>query len=164
MEEWKSIKELDDKYEVSSLGNIRNVNTGKILNGDINNIGYKRIMAGGKHYFVHRLVAKYFVDGYEDGLVVNHKDGNKLNNIPNNLEWVTRSENDLHAFRLNLRKPHPSEHRYKIIKYDLATNKILHIYENSTECSNDLKVSRSNIYATCHGKQKSCKGFGLKYA
>ena len=42
---------------------------------------------------IHRLVAKYFVPGYFDGAVVNHKDGNNRNNHASNLEWVTQREN-----------------------------------------------------------------------
>ena len=42
---------------------------------------------------VHRLVAKYFVSGYFDGAVVNHKDGNNRNNHASNLEWVTQRDN-----------------------------------------------------------------------
>ena len=59
-----------------------------------------------KRFFIHRLVAQHFCEGYQKDLVVNHKDGNKLNNCANNLEWVTRSENDLHAFKNNLRQKH----------------------------------------------------------
>ncbi len=42
---------------------------------------------------IHRLVAKYFVDGYFDGAVVNHIDGDETNNHCTNLEWVTQKEN-----------------------------------------------------------------------
>lgn len=42
---------------------------------------------------IHRLVAEYFVDGYFDGAVVNHIDGNNRNNRADNLEWVTIKEN-----------------------------------------------------------------------
>ena len=41
----------------------------------------------------HRLVEKAFVDGFEEGLTVNHIDGNKNNNLPSNLEWVTLARN-----------------------------------------------------------------------
>jgi hypothetical protein len=51
-------------------------------------IGKKR-----KKFRVHRLVAREFVLGYEENLTVNHIDGNKLNNLPSNLEWVTLSKN-----------------------------------------------------------------------
>lgn len=44
-------------------------------------------------YSMHRLVGKYFCEGYKEGLVVNHIDGNGLNNYYKNLEWVTQKEN-----------------------------------------------------------------------
>lgn len=57
---------------------------------------YNIILSDKKHRFtksIHRLVAEYFVDGYFDGAVVNHKDGNNRNNDYSNLEWVTQKEN-----------------------------------------------------------------------
>jgi hypothetical protein len=42
---------------------------------------------------IHRLVAEHFVDGYFDGAVPNHKDGNNRNNDSENLEWVSVKEN-----------------------------------------------------------------------
>lgn len=52
---------------------------------------------------VHRVVALAFCDGAQRGYEVNHKDGNKLNNNANNLEWVSHSENMRHAIKNNLR-------------------------------------------------------------
>lgn len=46
-----------------------------------------------KRYFVHRLVAYYFCEGYFEGAVVNHIDANTSNNHYKNLEWVTCAEN-----------------------------------------------------------------------
>lgn len=43
-----------------------------------------------KYVQIHRLVAKYFVDGYFHGAVVNHKDTNIHNNNYMNLEWITQ--------------------------------------------------------------------------
>lgn len=48
---------------------------------------------------VHRAVASAFCDGYEEWLVVDHIDNNKLNNSASNLRWVTASENALASFR-----------------------------------------------------------------
>lgn len=54
---------------------------------------------------VHRIVATYFCDNPEHKPEVNHIDGNKSNNRASNLEWVTRSENERHAYRTGLAKP-----------------------------------------------------------
>ena len=83
IEIWKPIKNYENYYSISNLGNVKNNKTGKILCGDINNAGYRRITLYNpvrKRYFIHRLVAYHFCDGYSSELVVNHVDGNKLNN------------------------------------------------------------------------------------
>jgi len=46
---------------------------------------------------LHRVVARAFVEGYKEELVVNHLDGNKANNRADNLEWCTQKENEAHA-------------------------------------------------------------------
>lgn len=166
MEEWKDIEGYEGYYEISTLGNVRNVKTNHILTGDTNNIGYRRItlyVPKKKRFFIHRLVAKHFCEGYKEGLVVNHKDGNKLNNSKENLEWVTRSENDKHAYKLQLRKPNPCTFKHKIAGYDSASGELVKIFNDTEECSKELKVHRANIYNCCNGKQKSCRGLVLKY-
>lgn len=166
MEIWKDIVGYEDNYQISNYGNVKNKITGKILIGDKNNIGYRRVILyqpKKKRFFVHRLVALHFVDGYKENLVINHIDGNKENNHYKNLEWVTRSENDLHAFRLGLRHTYPSQFKYRIEQFDLKTNQTIHVFENINECTNTLHVARTNIYACCNGRQKSCRGFGFRY-
>ena len=61
-------------------------------------IGNKRITKA-----VHRLVAECFVDNPNNYKEVNHKDGDKLNNTKDNLEWVSRSDNLKHAYKQKLR-------------------------------------------------------------
>jgi hypothetical protein len=53
---------------------------------------------------LHRLVALAYIENPNEFKEVNHKDGNRLNNSYVNLEWVTRSENQLHAYRNGLQK------------------------------------------------------------
>ena len=61
-----------------------------------------------KQLSVHRLVATTFIPNLENKPTVNHKDGNKLNNSVDNLEWATYSEQQLHAFNTGL-KTHKGE-------------------------------------------------------
>lgn len=104
--------------EVSNIGTVRKINVkGKItdcaLNKSKTSVGYyfaARVLNEDLEYCfvgVHRLVALAF-HGLppEDGLLYepNHKDGNKHNNLPSNLEWMTRSENCIHALKNNLRR------------------------------------------------------------
>ena len=98
-------KKYNDFIEVSEAGDVKS--HGKLIKGEIVKAGYRRIHVSheGKSYkfFVHRLVAEAFIDNPEKLPVVNHKDGNKLNNSVNNLEWITYSGNLSHAYRTGLR-------------------------------------------------------------
>lgn len=78
---------------------------------------------------IHRLVAKNFVEGYEEGLTVNHKDCNKRNNHYSNLEWVTQKENVAHANKNGLIKNRKAgeDHPFaKIKKEDVREIRRLH--------------------------------------
>ena len=72
-----------------------------------NKIGYKA-------KYIHRLVAETYIPNTKNKECVNHKDGNKLNNSVDNLEWVTHKENVIHAYRIGLNKGRKGK---KIIKY-----------------------------------------------
>ena len=79
MEIWKDIKDYEGYYQISSNGQVKSLLTNKILIGDTNNLGYRRVTLYSpikKRFFIHRLVALHFCEGYQDGLIVNHKDGN----------------------------------------------------------------------------------------
>lgn len=77
---------------------------GKTLKPRLSNSGYLRVVVYvdgvRKDVSIHRLVADVYVIGI--GEQVNHKDGNKLNNNATNLEWVSRSQNAIHAVALGL--------------------------------------------------------------
>ena len=133
-EEWKDIIiENCDKYQVSNLGNIRRKEyityksdgtqqtfKEKLCSLHTTSCGYLfvnlQIAKNKKKAFsVHRLVATYFIPNPENKPEVNHIDGNKKNNVVTNLEWTTRQENELHAFREGLAK-HTEESKAKISK------------------------------------------------
>ena len=107
-----------DNYFIYDDGNVLNTSTQKMLSGSISEHGYKyyRLSKNNKKttYYAHRLVAMYFIPNPNELPVVNHKDGNKLNNNIDNLEWVTYSENTEH-FHQQLRKQHTNRKNEKFV-------------------------------------------------
>lgn len=100
MEVWKPIVDFET-YEVSNIGNIRNIKTGRILKSK-NREGYRAIIISRNHtpktFNIHRLVAQAFIPNPNNYPVVNHIDGNRSNNEVSNLEWCTIKENNNHTF------------------------------------------------------------------
>lgn len=112
MEEWRDVIGYEEYFQVSNLGRIYSKRTSKILKQTICKTGYYTVATkiGGRNgkslcFKVHRLVAEAFIYNLENKPFVNHKDGNKLNNSQENLEWCTQSENVLHALEIGLLKP-----------------------------------------------------------
>lgn len=107
MEIWKEIQELNGKYSISSLARIRNNNSMVIKKVYVSPTGYEcfSFQHNGIQTIknLHRLYAQAFIPNPENKRVVNHKDGNKLNNDLSNLEWSSYSENINHAYENNLR-------------------------------------------------------------
>ena len=111
MDDWKQIENLP--YSVSRNGEVRNDRTGRIITPSRLKNGYlmARLWVDYKVYYrlVHRLVAISFVENPFGKSDVNHIDGDKANNNAINLEWVTKSENQLHRYNvLNRRGHNPS--------------------------------------------------------
>ena len=96
METWRKI--AGSQYLVSNEGRIKSLRSGRILKPWLNcATGYPQVRIGGrKKHSVHRLVACAFLGEFPD-LFVNHKDGSRTNNNVENLEWVTRTANHIHA-------------------------------------------------------------------
>ena len=104
---WKDIKNWEEIYQVNELGQVRNIKTGNLIHGDTNNAGYPRVglYDNDRHQklFRHRLVAEAFIPNPLNLKEINHKNGNKSDNTVENLEWITRTENEHHAHRNGLK-------------------------------------------------------------
>lgn len=101
---FKPLKDYPNLYFIDDKGNLSNGR--KLLKPYVINSGYKayRVNVKGvrKSYLIHRLVAEAFVPNPNNYPIVNHIDGDKLNNEATNLEWCTNSHNILEARRLGL--------------------------------------------------------------
>ena len=105
-EQWKKHPEFDN-YQISNLGRVWSERRQRIMSIFKQNFGYWLIQIvdnNGKstRFLVHRLVALTWIPNPSNKKYVNHLDGNKANNTVTNLEWVTSSENILHARQTGL--------------------------------------------------------------
>jgi len=120
-EEWRPVVGYEGWYEVSSQGRVRRAAPGKgthigyVLKPRMGwhyfTVGLRRLGYPQRMVFIHRLVAEAFLGGPPPGFEANHKDGDKLNNRPGNLEWVTPSQNCRHALANGLSVPARGEQK-----------------------------------------------------
>lgn len=176
MEIWKDITGFEGHYQVSNLGRVKSlewiyysgqghyakkVQPEKILSQKISKkTGYCIVLLYGekRHYCsVHRLVAEAFLPKLEGKTIINHKDGNKQNNKVENLEWVTYSENTIHALRHGLRTITP------VIEYDLLSTETRY-WDSVKEAADFYNVTRGVIYNCLNGRIKTVKNKVWKYA
>jgi hypothetical protein len=124
-EVWKPVPDTD--YEASSYGNIRRI---RVLSPTKTKQGYLKVARykGGQlaHTTVHILVAEAFWGVRPKGKQINHKDGNKCNNRPENLEYVTRQENARHAVKLGLYRKGKTHPRSKLTEAQISALKKKH--------------------------------------
>jgi hypothetical protein len=109
--EWYPIAGYEGLYEINKHGILRSLhkrNYHKELSARIDRAGYLtvRLNVKGKciTQYVHRLLGLTFIPNKENKSLINHINGNKLDNRLSNLEWVDHSENVTHAYKNGLIK------------------------------------------------------------
>jgi hypothetical protein len=140
---WKDVVGFEKTHQVSNQGRVRSKDwlqkhssSGKLFKkkGKFMTIregtawnGYTpvAITVNGKQvpFLLHRIVANAFIPNPENKPFVNHKNGIKTDNRPENLEWVTRSENAKHAFRIGLQSNKGDKHP----KHKLTNSEVISI-------------------------------------
>ena len=137
-----------------------------------------------KTFSIHRLVAEAFLPNPNNFPVVNHKDGNKLNNRVDNLEWCTQSYNVKESYRLGLQKilTPPMKEDYvpwnkgkkmstdyiqknypkkKVNQYSL-NNDFIKCWGSISQAEKELGIT--HISNCCRGKRKSAGNYIWRYA
>lgn len=180
-EKWRPVLDYECLYEVSNFGRIKSkdrlicncksesyIRKGKILKPWVNSAsGY--LMIGlhknkkRKLFYMHRIVAQVFIKNLGNKGEINHIDGNKTNNNVENLEWVTRSENQLHAIQTGLaNKPPHNNTTKKIEQLDVAGN-VVHLWNSCKEIYQTLGIPKTCIYECCANKIETSHGYKWRY-
>ncbi len=171
-ERWKDIPGYETIYKASDLGRIKSLD--RISNNRYGAIKIKSkilvsVIGSSKYYvlglskdkkrktfMVHRIIANSFIEKIPNKPYVNHKDGNKENNLLTNLEWCTSGENQKHAYKNYLQ---PSRNGINNGRCILTTEKVLEIRNmyssekiNISSLSRKLNISRSAISSIIHRK------------
>jgi hypothetical protein len=168
MEEiWLNIHypEYKEYYMVSNFGKVKSLKRNKILNIHIK-CGYQAVYIENntlkirKTPTIHSLVAELFCNKpiSEKKLCINHKDGNKNNNIYTNLEWITVSENIKHAYDTGLKKISSKP----IIMMDINGN-IIEEFNSIKEACTKYNLTDSRVSEVCKGIRNHHKKYIFKY-
>jgi len=165
MEKW--IAGFEGRYAVTPEGEVISYikGTRKVLKSRIDTVGYLqvRLYLNGvrKVGVIHRLVAEAFIANPEGKRAVNHKNGNKLDNDVSNLEWVTYSENLIHAWENGLRSYNG---KCDVPVLQIKDGIVVKRHKSLSEAGRELGIDRRCIGRVCNGKKKSTGGFEWKYA
>jgi hypothetical protein len=145
---------IDNKkthFIISDYGIIKNTLSNKIIHCYTN--VYPIFNYNNKTYRLHILVAHTFLPNFNNKECVNHKDGNKENCKVYNLEWISRSNNNIHSTRI-LKKGNIT----KVAQYNLE-GKLLNVYDSTTIASEKTGILRTSIKNCVNNYVKTSGGY-----
>ena len=172
MEVWKSIEGYEN-YQVSNLGNVRNLNYNG-AKGKVKNLTPKKNNSGrlwvelrannkAKTFLVHRLVGMAFIPNPNNLPQINHIDENPLNNCVENLEWCTGEYNIKYSRELHPNRKKKITQTQKVAQYDKDGN-LIKIWDNAHTVFLETKMSDWSIAECCRGKRHTAYGYTWHYA
>lgn len=179
VEVWKPIKNFENHYHVSNLGNVKSLERviirkdgrimtfkSKLLKKQKTTNGYLSITIDRKHKSIHRLVAEAFLHKIEGKYDVNHIDCDKFNNCVTNLEWANKSENIQHAIKNNRFKKYLGKNHWRslpILQIDLDGN-LIKKWDSIMDVKRELNLDSKSIIYCCKGKiYKKVGGYKWRY-
>ena len=168
-EQWLPVLGYEGRYDISNLGKVRSLHhkSVKYLKPSVSNTGYERVaLWNGRitKFSVHRLVATHFIPNPLSKEEVNHIDGNKTNNNADNLEWVSRSENQNHAIRTGLQPVIFNDPSHiKAVDMISQDGKVITTFHSAAEAERITGICHAHISKCCNGKRTTAGGFRWKF-
>lgn len=164
---------IDNKLLVREDGMVKNISGHHLAKkewwaGSNSNSGYKNVGLNKTMWLIHRLIAECFISNLDNKYVINHIDGNKINNNISNLEWVNQQENIQHAFSTGLKTAKSGTNHGMTVKVGQYTldGVLIKIYHGKKQMVSD-GFNRGNVSNCCQNKYgKNCnvyKGYIWKY-
>jgi len=171
---WKDIQGYEGLYQVSNLGGVKNIKYGRLKKILINSNGYyiASLYKNNKlkQKRVHQLIAIAFIPNPNNYKEINHKNGIKLDNRIENLEWVSRLENVNHAYRTGLITRKQIEKATNSMKekiqkpiLQLKNGIVLNEFKGTNDAGRILNIHPTLIYKNLKRKIKHTHGFTFEY-
>ena len=175
VEVWRPVRDFEGLYEVSNLARVRSVERyvqfgrsqrfieSHVLTQQPMPTGYLTVSLKDKKRkvsrTVHRIVAEAFVPNPNNLKDVNHKDEDKTNNLPSNLEWCDRKYN----INYGTGKYRKTESYRKPIEQLTIDGQHVAYFESARQAARVTDYKQSRLWEALSGKRQTAYGYRWRY-